>query len=145
MMRQNGAMERKQYEPLYRDGRRVYAQGMAGSSIKDNSYSVSTCTVCSSLVAWAQSSRTGKWYACDVAEYLTDGGYPRFRAVPYNPHYKTCERKMRQRAEWQAEDEAKEAERQAKIERLEERLAEAEAAGDDSLADALREILEEVK
>lgn len=81
-------MTEKKFEPEYRNGVRVRITGMAASSIKDNLYSVSRCTECHNLVAWAQSSKTGKWYPCETAEYTTEGGNPRFRAMPYQVH--TC-------------------------------------------------------
>lgn len=38
-------------------------------------------------VAWAKSTKTGKWYVCETAEYSTDTA-AKFRAVPYRFH--TC-------------------------------------------------------
>ena len=78
---------KKKFEPVYNEhGRRVRITGMAASSIRENLYSVSRCTECGSTVAWAQSNKTQKWYPCETAQYTTEGGNPRFRAMPYEPH-----------------------------------------------------------
>lgn len=77
---------RPNYTPVYEDGARKEIQGMAASSIGKKFYQVSQCDCCHKYVAWAQSSKTGKWYVCDTAEYSTEGGYDRFRAVPYSYH-----------------------------------------------------------
>ena len=74
------------FTPVKRNGSRVYVAGMAASSIRNNRYALSTCDDCGREVAWAQSSRTQKWYPCRVVSYTTEGGNPRHRAMPYEPH-----------------------------------------------------------
>lgn len=83
--RKDTQMTAKKFEPIYEGKRRVRITGMAATSIRDNLYSVSRCTECGAKVAWAE-SKNGKWYPCETAEYITDGGNPRFRAMPYEPH-----------------------------------------------------------
>lgn len=73
------------FTPIKRDGRRVYITGMAATSISEKSYALSRCS-CGAEVAWAQSSKTGKWYPCETHEYMTEAGHPRHRAAPYQPH-----------------------------------------------------------
>lgn len=73
------------FTPVKRDGRRVYVSGMAASSIANKSYALSRCD-CGAEVAWAKSSKSGKWYPCETHEYMTDAGHPRHRAAPYQPH-----------------------------------------------------------
>ena len=73
--------------PLYYDdGSRRHVLGMAGSSIGSKKYELSQCDACGATVAWAQSTRTGKWYLCETADYHTDAGHERHRAVPYRYH-----------------------------------------------------------
>ena len=76
------------FTPTFRNGTRVYVAGMAASSIAAKRYALSTHDECGTEVAWATSSRTGRDYPCEVAEYMTEGGNPRHRAMPYQPH--TC-------------------------------------------------------
>lgn len=74
------------YTPVYENGQRKQIHGMAATSIAKKWYRVSYCEACRVEVAWAQSTKTGKWYVCEVARYTTEGGYERFRAVPYSFH-----------------------------------------------------------
>ena len=84
--------------PLYENGQRRLVQGMAASSIRSKTYALSICDECGEEIAWAQSTKTNKWYLCNVAEYTTEGGHPRHRAIPYSPHFKTCRKSRKQKA-----------------------------------------------
>lgn len=46
------------------------------------------CNRCKEIVALVQSSRTGKWYTCEVYGYGQHGDL--VKATPWAPHYKTC-------------------------------------------------------
>lgn len=80
-------MTRPNYTPVYEDGQRKQIQGMAASSIGHQFYQVSQCDRCHAYVAWAKSTKTGKWYVCETLQYTTpEAGRERFRAVPYKFH-----------------------------------------------------------
>ena len=74
---------------------------MAASSIADKHYRLMICGDCNREVAWAESSKTGKWYLCDTVEYTTpEAGHPRHRAVPYSPHYQNCQKNQDETAKF---------------------------------------------
>jgi len=89
----------KKAEPLYRDGRRVRADSLGNATGK--SYSVSICGECGAEVAWSQ-SKAGKWFLVDTTRYTTEAGYEKFRALPFQPHFKTCGDNVRAQEEAQA-------------------------------------------
>lgn len=84
-MERTKTADRPKVTPLYKDGHRVTIRGMEATSIRNNHYQVSTCEGCGMFVAWAQ-NKAGKWYVCNTAQYSTEGGYERFRAMPYAFH-----------------------------------------------------------
>jgi hypothetical protein len=71
---------------LSANGQQRYVTSMAGGG----SLRLMQCGECGDSVAWAQSSKTGKWYLCETVEYTTEAGHGAHKAQPWMPHYKQC-------------------------------------------------------
>ena len=89
------------------DGSQKWADG--GANRQDGNKPIKVCGCCGGKVVFVQSNKTGKWYLADCFPYadLSDTGRPTsYFYVKSSPHFKSCERKAKDRQDRQ-DNEAK--------------------------------------
>lgn len=79
---------------LHDDGTKRYANG--GAVNQQGSRPIKRCGACGGLVVFLKSKRTGRFYLADCFPYASGDAY---YYVAQSPHFKTCERKLADRAE----------------------------------------------
>lgn len=85
------------------DGSQKWADG--GANQQDGSRPIKVCSACGGKVVFVQSTKTGKWYLVDCYPYANNSDSYRptsYFYVKSSPHFKSCERKAKDRADSEA-------------------------------------------
>lgn len=82
--------DKKKAEPFLQDGEEVWVTRKDARPGSNFGYKLMLCGECETLVAWAKSKKSGRWYLCVVEATEKDDDSFEVHAVPWMSHHQYC-------------------------------------------------------